>query len=375
MAWNHHPPAEVAPGVRVPLNLGLNDGCYSPAACAQVLARYQAEGRLAFRWYTTADNDPLRAVIARLDGVQPDNVFLANGSGPILKLALPHLLEAAIKAQTSRMVKHLLSRSGFPVITPAFTYFKVPRGLEKKGLPVVLLPQGPEDGFALRMDAVHQALRRQDGLFYLSNPCNPTGNVMIQRSQVQELVEAYPRSVFWIDEAYVQYVDPDGGGPVSDLVPRYPNLVVSRTFSFAYGLAAVRVGYLLGSPELRRELEEKVTNYRLGALAEDLAVAALEDPEHLAFVRAWRRQEVDRVRTVVDAVPNLRSFPSQANFVLCQTTDGTPARRLYDRLDAEGVHIKVFEPLQDQRYDPYFRLTLGTAAENRFLVERIAALA
>ena len=134
-----------------------------------------------------------------------------------------------------------------------------------------LLPLGPETNWKLRLEDVEAVISKTPSLVYICNPNNPTGQLMLTREEIITLLDKYPESVFWVDEAYVQYIPQDEHEPLSNLVPKYSNLYVSRTFSFAYGLASVRIGYLLGPKDSIKAFEGAVTNYRLGTLQEQLA--------------------------------------------------------------------------------------------------------
>jgi histidinol-phosphate aminotransferase len=362
--------ASAPPGIHLPLNLGLNDGTYAPQACLDVLRRFTE--RTDFRNYSSADNTPLREAIAKVDGVEPDNVFLHNGTGPILKLAIPYLLERRVKASPRRIMRHLISHDGFPIITPRFTYSKVPKKAAEGGMHVDMLPLDPADGFRFDVSRLERRLERGDGLAYIVNPNNPTGNVLVEREDMIPLFGRFPESRFWIDEAYVHYVDPEDHEYFSSLVPRHPNLLVSRTFSFAYGMAAVRIGYLLAAPSFVAELERKLTNYRLGILQEALGVAALEDAEHLPFVREQTRLGREQLEVGLRDFEGIQVFPSQANFLLCRFTDGRRGAELKSKLGARQVLIKAFEPANGQTYDAYFRLTVGLPEENEYLLEQMA---
>ncbi|PRQ05034.1 Histidinol-phosphate aminotransferase 2 [Enhygromyxa salina] len=357
-------------GVTLPLNLGLNDGTYAPQRCLEVLRRYSE--RTDFRNYSSPDNTPLREAIARADGVEPENVFLHNGTGPILKLAIPYLLKQRVLDSPRRVLRHVVKRDGFPIITPRFTYSKVPKKAAEGGMHVDMLPLDPGDDFSFDVDRLERHLERRLGLVYIVNPNNPTGNVLVTREQMIPLIERFPEARFWIDEAYVHYLDPDAHEYFADLVGRYPNLMVSRTFSFAYGLAAVRIGYLLAKPSFVTALEKQLTNYRLGTLQEQIGVAALEDPEHLPFIREQARLGRAQLYAGLAKFAGLQAFPSQANFVLCRFTDGRRGAELKSKLEQRGISIKVFEPANGQTYDAYFRLTLGLAAENEFLLAEMA---
>ena len=177
------------------LNLGLNDGTYCPQACIDLIG--QIDARTALRNYSTSDNEPLRTALATMDGVAAENIYLANGSGPILKQAIPHLVRKQIKSKFSRVLKHALSKNGYPIILPAFTYFKVMKKAAQGGLQVHVLKTGPEQDFAFDIEELERILKKQDGLVYIANPNNPTGQLQLTRDQIITLLERYPNSTFW----------------------------------------------------------------------------------------------------------------------------------------------------------------------------------
>jgi len=364
----------VAPteSLRLPLNLGLNDGTYAPQACVDVLKQFA--DRTSFRNYSNASHDELRHALAKIDDVDSENIFLHNGTGPILKLAIPFLVRQRILASPVRIARHLLSGNGYPLITPSLTYSKIPRKAKEAGLRVHFLPLSPTSGFQLDLDRLESTLKQHPGVVYLVNPNNPTGNILILREQLIRLLERYPQSRFWIDEAYVQYLDPREFPNFSNLVPRFSNLLVSRSFSFAYGLAAARIGYLLASKSFVRELESKLTDYRLGSVQEQLALAAIHDAEHLSFIRETNTQAVNYLRTEINKFPGLETAPSHANFVLCRFTDSRTGAWLSKQLLDRQIRIKTFEAHGSLRFDSYFRITTGLPEENRYLVEQLKQL-
>ena len=361
---------ELPAGVELPLNLGLNDGIWCSQAALDAMARFNT--RTSLRWYTDPDNNRLREAIADIDGVRRDQVFLRNGSGPILKQVFPHIVKAQIKSSPRRILRHLLNKNGYPIVTGRLTYSKVPKKASELGLTVHLLPLEPESGFTFDMKRLEDLLAKQDSIVYLCNPNNPTGNVLIQKEKVEELATRYPQSTFWIDEAYVQYLPEEEHARVSPLVAKLPNLVVSRTFSFAYGMAGVRIGYLLGSEALVKELNSSLTNYRIGGLQEAMAIASLRDPEHLPYVRENVAREREKTIAFINALDGVEAFPSVTNFVLCRFTDGRTGEWLKARLAERQVLIKVLAPWAKERYDEFFRLTMGVPAETDYLLAQIA---
>ena len=363
---------QVAPKVELPLNLGLNEGTYQPQACVDLLESFRS--RVSLRRYSTADNDELREVIARKDGVSPDHVFLHNGSGPILKQVIPDLIKRRILAAPTRIFRHLLSKSGYPMVTPRFTYSKVPSKAADIGLMVHTLPCDPEKVFRVDPADIEAYLRKRDALVYITNPNNPSGKVMINRQELEPIIAAHPESIFWIDEAYLHYIDPEEHESFSSLVPKYPNLFVMRTFSFAYGLAGARVGYFLGDPEEVARQAKKLTNYRVGDLSAQLAIAALEDEDHLPFLRRECAEQRALYYEALDGYAGVEAFPSDTNFILCRFTDERTGKWLADELDARGIHIKDFAPYCGHTFEPFFRITLGLEAENRYLIAQLDEL-
>ncbi|MBK9259525.1 MAG: histidinol-phosphate aminotransferase family protein [Polyangiaceae bacterium] len=333
-----------------------------------MLRRY--DSNRALRLYPAADNGDLKAAIAKDAGVQPRNVLVANGSGPLLKTCIPYLIETKIKRSPGRMLRYLLKRVAYPIITTRLTYSKVPASGVKQGLRCVLLPLGPESGFALDVGLLEAQLAEHDGVVYLANPNNPTGNILITRSQLEPLLTRYPDSIFFVDEAYLGYVPESPETCLSDLVLRHSNLVVLRSFSFAHGLASIRVGYALAGAEWIARFETKLTPHRVGQLAAELVMASLEDPRHLDFVREETAKERLRISTSMGRHSSIEVYPSQTNFILCRVKKPWTGQKIHDGLLSRGIRVKCFEPFGDERYDEYFRVTIGLPEENtQFLAQ------
>ena len=352
-----------------PIDMALNHGTYASERCAEALRKYNS--MTAFRFFPGKENKPLREAIAQSCGVGVENVFVANGSGPLLKTCVPYVIEKRIRQSPKRMVKHLAFKRGFPIYTPRFTYFKVPHSASRIGLHFELFPLSAASGFKVDTADIEAALKRQDGFVYLANPNNPTGNILVTREQLIPLLDRYPNSVFMVDEAYVDYIPESEHQRFADLVPRYENLLVLRTFSFAHGLAAARIGYILAQKDLVTEFELKTTPHAVSDLASDLAVAALSDTDHIRFVQ----EEMARQRTfLIEGMrpfKGLEVYDSQTNFFLCRFTDGRTAHQLYQELMRRGLRIKIFEPVLDEIFDDYFRITVGLAEENQILLEQL----
>ena len=358
--------------LKLPINLGLNDGTICPASCVDVMQAHNS--RTSLRNYTTADNDPLLEVICEQDGVNTENIFLANGSGPLLKQCIPWIVENKIRSSKKLTAKYLAKKklgfgeSAFPIISGRLTYFKVPLKALNAGLDIKLLPLDESTNWKLRLEDVEKAIAKTPSLVYICNPNNPTGQLMLERSEIITLLDKYPESIFWVDEAYVQYISKDEHEPLSNLVSKYKNLYVSRTFSFAYGLAGARIGYLLGPSEAIEAFKGQVTNYRLGTLQEALAIAALTDPNHLKDLEEMTAKDRQQVGDILEKY-NVQVVPSKTHFILARFTNDRTGKWLFDELGKKGIRIKHFVDVGDEKYPHYFRITLGVGTENDYLCE------
>ena len=180
---------------------------------------------------------------------------------------------------------------------------------------------------------------------------------MLTREEIIILLDKYPESVFWVDEAYVQYIPQDEHEPLplNNLVPKYDNLYVSRTFSFAYGLAGVRIGYLLGPKSSIQAFEGAVTNYRLGTLQEQLAIAALTDENHIDELLELTAKDREQIGAVLEEF-GVEVVPSKTHFILGRFTDNRTGEWLASELKKVGIRIKHFVDVQDEKYRvlPYY---------------------
>lgn len=352
-----------------PIDMALNHGTYCSEASLEVLKRFNTNTSL--RLFPSSDNKELRQALAQDAGVSPENVLVANGSGPLLKMCLPYVIEKQIKQQVPRMVAHLIFRKGYPIYTPRLTYSKVPAAALKVNLRYEMLPLGPENNFRLDVEDLERRLERKSGMVYIANPNNPTGNVLVTGPQLRSLLQKFPQSFFVIDEAYVQYISESEHPYMGPMVQEFDNLLILRSFSFAYGMGAARLGYALGNKNLVAELEARFTPHQVNTLTCEMAIAALQDRDHLDFVRQQTAAQREVLMNGLKSLQGLEAYPSQTNFILCRLAPGRTGRQVYEALLARKVKVKIFEPLPGERYDEYFRITIGIPEENLYLLEQL----
>jgi len=212
------------------------------------------------------------------------------------------------------------------------------------------------------LEAMAAAIRADTRLVYLANPNNPTGTWFDDAGLEHFLARVPPTTLVVIDEAYHEYVVDPKLTSTLRLLPNFPNLIVTRTFSKAYALAGLRVGYSVSTPQVAAVLERLRESFNVNSLALAAAQAALGDQAHIAKVRDWNRMERDWLGACLRD-RGLRVLPSQTNFVLIDFgRDATPIERaLFER----GI---IARPMAGYGLPQCLRISIGTRAENERLL-------
>jgi histidinol-phosphate aminotransferase len=214
------------------------------------------------------------------------------------------------------------------------------------------------DDLGVDIAALADAVTPATKLVFIATPNNPTG-VATTTAELRGLLNRIPTgTIVCIDEAYREFLDPGFGDPVAELVPEFPNVIVTRTFSKAHGLAGLRVGYGIGHPDVIATVDKTMLPFTVNALAQAAALAALEHTDEITarvgeILRERARVEVELAAAGWD-LPN-----HQGNFVWLATGERTDDISV--GLERRGVVVRPFS-------GDGIRVTIGTAAENdRFL--------
>jgi histidinol-phosphate aminotransferase len=257
----------------------------------------------------------------------------------------------------------LTATSGAPeviVAQPAFDpYLHAAHAL---GARVVSVPGGPD--FTFPVDGVLRALTPNTRLVYVNNPNNPSGQP-IPKDAIRRIAREAGHALVFVDEAYHDFL---GENFLSE-APDYPNVLVGRTFSKAYGLAGMRVGVLIASPAILAPIRKAMPLFNLNVVAVAALRAALTD----TGFRAWYIAQANESKALVYAAcdrAKLKYWKSAANFVLID--GGARARALFDGLIAHGVLVR--DRTKDPACPNCFRLTTGVVEHTRRAVETLEAL-
>jgi len=274
----------------------------------------------------------LSQALARHLGVGADQLLLGHGSNELIVRLGQMVLNPGDEV--------LCADPGFFVYTStALLCEAVPR------------PQ-PLREFAHDLKLFERAINHKTKVIFIANPNNPTGT-MIPLSEIEVFLKSCPPHILVVlDEAYYEYVDDPGYFESLRLLPRYPNLVVLRTFSKAFGLAGLRVGYGIGHPELAGAFQKIREPFNVNGLALVAAEAALTDLSHVKKVAALNARMRGKLREGLTGL-GLKPAPSQANFVYFTVPN---ADGLYQKLLKKGIIVRPMGP-------GALRVTAGTEAE------------
>ena len=297
--------------------------------------------------YPDGNGFDLKAALVRRFGLSPEQITLGNGSNDILE-----------------MVAHAFLRPGTEPVMSAHSFAVYALASQAVGAKLVVVPARQAD-LGHDLSAMAKAITSATTVVWVANPNNPTGS-FIPGPQIYEFLRAVPRSVLVVlDEAYTEYLPPEDRYPALDWVREFPNLLVSRSFSKAYGLAGLRVGYGVASPAVTDLLNRVRQPFNVNTLAQAAAAAALYDEDFLQTSYALNRAGLTQLTRGL-AASNIRCLPSWGNFVLADLSGlASPAQRsgqkLFEALLAYGV---ITRPVQGYGLPTYLRISVGTEQEN-----------
>ncbi len=331
------------------IKLNTNESAYPPSpAVATALAAFDAE---SLRRYPPAMADGLCGMVAERLGVAGEQVMATNGGDEGLRLAITTFVDPG---------------ETFGMAEPSYSLYPVLAAVQDARVCAVPLAADwtPPEDFAARLNAAGAKLT------CLVNPHAPSGSVL-GASAVARLADEL-HGVLLVDEAYVDFVDPERGHDLAPLIRERPNLLLLRTLSKGYALAGLRVGFLIGDAGLIEPIRTKTRDsFNVAALTQTLAAAAYADTAYAEGL--WQRTRSERRRVTAE----LRRMgfcvhDSQTNFVLAQTPDQSPtAATLYQRLRDAGILVRYFD---SPRLADRLRITIGQPDENDALLAALAQM-
>ena len=289
----------------------------------------------------------LKHKLAEKLSVQPSNLILGNGSNEIIEF-----------------VGHAFMQSGVDVVVSQYCFAIYPLTAKLFGANLITVP-AKNHGHDL--PAMLKAVTPQTRVVFVANPNNPTGTA-VSKQELVEFANQIPENVLLvIDEAYIEFL-----GDPADFIPEIrrgqkANLLLMRTFSKIFGLAGLRLGYGIGTPDLITALEKIRQPFNINSIAQAGALAALDDADHM---RRTRENNATGLKLYEDAFKDLalEFVPSAGNFILVHVGEG---QRIFEALQKLGVIVR---PMGGYQLPEWIRISVGTPEENQRCIESLKTI-
>lgn len=287
----------------------------------------------------------LKAALAARRDVRPQQIVLGNGSNDVLELAT-----------------HAFLRPGDHALYSQYAFIVYPLATKARGAVGI---EVPACDYGHDLDAMLAAITPRTRMIFVANPNNPTGT-WLAGDVVERFVARVPSDVIVvIDQAYDEFLEPSDRSHAIEWIPRFPNLIVSHTFSKAHGLAALRVGYGVMDEAIADLLNRVRQPFNVNSLAQAAALAALEDPDYVEESRRINREGMQQVEAGLRTM-GIRFLPSHGNFVLIEVGD---AHAVFEKMLRQGVIVR---PVANYNLPTWLRVTIGTRPDNERLIAALA---
>ena len=296
--------------------------------------------------YPDGSGHRLKNALSSHLGISSGQITLGNGSNDVLDLLVRCFVEPG---------------EGVVVSDHAFAVYALAAQSVNAAISTV-----PALNYGHDLEALAQAVNKTTKLIFIANPNNPTGTYVGSEELLWFLGRVPEKAITVLDEAYFEYVDNHDYPNGVELLERFPGLVVTRTFSKAYGLAGLRVGYAIASAAITEILNRVRQPFNVNSLALAAAEAALSDEQ---FVRVSREENIKGINQLCGGFESLGLswIPSIGNFICVKV--GSMASQIYLSMLGQGVIVR---PVVNYGLPEYLRVTIGLPQENHRLLETLA---
>lgn len=332
-------------GISGAVKLASNENPLGPSPKAVAA---MAESLAGLHRYPDGAGYELRQALAQRFGVAQEQIVLGNGSNEIIEF----LCRAFV-------------RPGDQALAAAPSFLMYSKLIQVAG---GQLAETPLKDFRLDLDAMLAAINPRTKLVFLNNPDNPAGTAF-SKAELESFLERLPQGVVTVlDEAYIEFARDPQVAKGTDFIGHDKPVVVMRTFSKAYGLAGLRIGFGLGAPEVMDLLHRVRQPFNTSIVAQAAGAAALADEEFLQKTLSVTWQGLDKLYAAFDGL-GLEYVPSQANFVLVRL--GDKASEVADQLLRRGVIVRK---MASYGLPQYLRISVGLPQENQRFIDELRAI-
>ncbi|MFQ5835206.1 MAG: histidinol-phosphate transaminase [bacterium] len=332
-------------GLKNVIKLASNENPLGPSPkAAEAIRGYASK----INFYPDGGSYYLKKALGEKLGVKEENIILGNGSDEIVSLVTRIFLQKGDEAIMG---------------DPSFLMYKIDAQLSRAKVASI-----PLKNFRLDLSEMSKAIGPKTKLIFISNPNNPTGTIITEDEAEHFLRDVPPRILTVFDEAYYEYVEDTNYPQSIDLLDKNSNIIILRTFSKIYGLAGLRVGYGVGSPEIIGLLNKARPPFNVNSLAQVAALASLEDEDQVNRSKSLVREGKEFLYS------NLRKLkvffiPTEANFILIKI--GKKAKDVEAQLLKKGIIVRG---MRAYNLPHYIRVTIGTKPQNEEFIKNLQTI-
>ena len=305
--------------------------------------------------YPDPDHEWLLGALAKSAGVKPNNVVVGNGSTELIYLFTEVFLE-----------------NGYEAVIPVPTFSEYKAAIERFGGNMVFINCDSSKNFKLNLEELEKSITKKTRIIFLCNPNSPTG-WLYEKDDILRIIKlaAENNVLVFIDEDYIDFVDDGKRYSMAEYVNEYNNLFVLRSLTKFFGLAGVRIGFGIGSPDLVKILKRVIMPWSVNSLAMFATAEAVKDIDFIKRTRLLVSKSRKEMREMFKPITWLKVYPSETNFLLVEIIrEDLTSAQLAEGLAKKGLLIrdcKDFDGLNNR----FFRVTVRRPEENRKLVEQI----
>jgi threonine-phosphate decarboxylase len=305
--------------------------------------------------YPDPDHEWLIETFSNYVGVESNNIIVGNGSTELIYLFTEVFVE-----------------SGYDAVIPIPTFGEYKIATTRVGGRPLLLRCDPTKNFRLNFEKLEKAISKKTRMIFFCNPNSPTG-ILYEKDDVLRIVRlaAEKNVLVFLDEDYVDFVDDDKRYSMAEYVTRYDNLFVLRSLTKFFGLAGLRIGFGIASPDVVRVLKKAKMPWSVNSLAMFAATEAVKDDDFIKRSRLLISRSKRSMQKMLQEFPWLKVYPSETNFFLIEITKGDlTSTQLKEGLARKGLLIRDCSDF-DGLNNRFFRVSVNKPEENKKLIAHL----
>jgi threonine-phosphate decarboxylase len=309
--------------------------------------------------YPDPEHEWLIETLSNYVGVKPNNIIVGSGSTELIYLFV-----------------EVFSDREYEVVIPIPTFGEYKKATMKVGGKPSFLRCDPTENFCLDFAELEKAISKKTRIIFLCNPNSPTGR-LYEKDDVLRIVRlAEEKNVLvFLDEDYAEFVDNAKRYSMAEYVTRYNNLFVLRSLTKFFGLAGLRMGFGIASPDVIDALKRAKMPWTVNSLAMFAAKEAVKDEDFIKRSRLLISRSKKQMQKMFQEIPWLKVYPSETNFFLVEITKGgLTSTQLKEGLERKGLLIRDCSDF-DGLNNRFFRVSVNKPEENERLIERLRSLA